>query len=269
MISIITTFFNAERYILDCILSVQKSKNFRQIEHILINDGSTDASEEIVRASCKANQILINSKKIGRGKALNLGLTYAKHDLISILDSDDMINPGWIDAFFESKIKALLYDEDNFVFFGKNEIIDEMGASRKRFISSPQIKFSNKLKKNKLFFFNPVPHLGVVFRKPNIPSLMYSSTLSSQLDWDLWFRILEANKDFIFIDLLSGMKRLHKDQSFERNKHIRYTLSGVKLQTIWTYRMQPLLLPMVIIVALARIFWAFIPPKLRYLVYRF
>lgn len=267
MISIITTFFNAEKYLDKCILSVQEVKNLDKIEHILINDGSNDGSEKLVKSLSKENQVLINSNKIGRGPALNLGLLNAKNDLICILDSDDVINPDWLDLFFTTNFQNLVSEEDNFVFFGRNEIINNNGELKNPIIFDNKRIAHQIFNTKKIFFYNPIPHLGVVFRKDINSNLIYSNTLSSQLDWDLWFQIMSAKKRFIYFDIPTGKKRIHKDQSFERKSHMRYTLAGVNLQILWTWRLQPTLLPFVLIMTIIRMSWALVPSSLRSYVY--
>ena len=50
MISIITTFHNSQSHILDCLKSVQMISDSTDFEHILVNDGSTDSSRDILES---------------------------------------------------------------------------------------------------------------------------------------------------------------------------------------------------------------------------
>ena len=91
-ISIIIPMFNSEETIsrtIDSILA-QTYKNF---EIIIVNDGSTDNSKEIVESYKKSykNIILINDKNFGPSHARNIGIKKSKYDYIMFIDADDTI----------------------------------------------------------------------------------------------------------------------------------------------------------------------------------
>ena len=96
MVSIITTFFNAEDYLESCIGSVRSIPDQDMIEHLLVDDGSTDSSKNIAIKHKSKNTILLSEGRIGRANALNLAIKRSRYKYICILDSDDMINPEWI-----------------------------------------------------------------------------------------------------------------------------------------------------------------------------
>ena len=95
-ISIITPVYNAGKFLNECIESViNQTIGFENIQHILINDGSTDNSKEIIEHFCKKYRNiegyhLEESHSIG-GFARNIGLEHAKGEYLMFLDSDDYI----------------------------------------------------------------------------------------------------------------------------------------------------------------------------------
>lgn len=107
--SIIIAVYNVEKYIRETIESIiNQSMEFeKNVEIVLINDGSSDNSELI----CKeyANKYPNNIKYIyknngGVSSARNLGIKYAKGKYFNFLDSDDLLHPNTLDAvynFFE------------------------------------------------------------------------------------------------------------------------------------------------------------------------
>jgi len=93
-ISIITTVYNAEKYIERCVKSVI-NQTLQEIEMILINDGSTDYSQQIIDrlALIDDRLVVINKENGGESSALNAGLEAASGEYIQQLDGDDWIEP--------------------------------------------------------------------------------------------------------------------------------------------------------------------------------
>lgn len=94
-VSVIIALYNTEKYIEKCITSVLESPlNRNDYEIIVINDGSTDNSQEIVESLQNeySNILLINKENGGQSTARNLGFDIAKGEYIYCLDSDDFIN---------------------------------------------------------------------------------------------------------------------------------------------------------------------------------
>lgn len=94
MISIIVPIYNSEKTLERCIKSAT-GQTYRDIEIILVNDGSTDRSDEICRSFEKSdNRIRYYYKENGGvSEARNLGIREARGEFIMMLDSDDEILP--------------------------------------------------------------------------------------------------------------------------------------------------------------------------------
>lgn len=92
ILTIIVPIYNTEKYIEKCLNSIDPNNN-KNIELIIINDGSTDNSLSIVMNILKKNNlknyIIINKKNEGHGPAIQLGIEKAKGKYLRILDSDD------------------------------------------------------------------------------------------------------------------------------------------------------------------------------------
>lgn len=91
-VSIIIPVYNVEQYLEECILSVVNQK-YKNIELLLIDDGSTDKSPEICDAfaNSDARITVIHKKNGGLSSARNAGLDAACGDVICFLDSDDYL----------------------------------------------------------------------------------------------------------------------------------------------------------------------------------
>ncbi len=93
-ISVIVPIYNAEKYLSRCLDSILMQSN-ADVELILINDGSTDKSEEIINTYLgryKSSIKYIKTKNSGVANARNLGLDKATGDYIIFVDADDYID---------------------------------------------------------------------------------------------------------------------------------------------------------------------------------
>lgn len=92
-VSVIIPVFNAEKYLTKCIDSVL-SQTYTGLELILVNDGSTDQSENIINSFIHDNRIVyLKQENKGVSAARNLGLSRASGEYIIFVDSDDYLVP--------------------------------------------------------------------------------------------------------------------------------------------------------------------------------
>ena len=91
LISIIIPTFNNEKQIKTCIDSVLK-QTYELLEIIIINDGSTDNTLDILQKYDDKRIIIYTTKNGGVSKARNIGLEKANGDYIGFVDADDRID---------------------------------------------------------------------------------------------------------------------------------------------------------------------------------
>lgn len=98
----IVPVYNVEKYIQKCVMSIME-QNYKNIEIILIDDGSTDKSGAIIdKLASKDSRInVIHKKNEGVSTARNLGLIRAKGDYILFIDGDDYIDKDYTDYFYK------------------------------------------------------------------------------------------------------------------------------------------------------------------------
>lgn len=117
MFSIIIPIYNTEKYIRECLDSLLKENV--DIEIIIINDGSTDNSSEIIKEYLgKGNIKYFYQENSGVSKARNLGISKATGDYIMFLDSDDYIKKGALKLINEKISKynpdCIIYGHEKF-----------------------------------------------------------------------------------------------------------------------------------------------------------
>lgn len=104
-VSIIIPVYNVEKYLKKCLNSVV-NQTFKDIEIIIINDGSSDNSLNICKEySANDKRIkIIDKKNEGVSKARNIGILYATGEYISFVDSDDWIELNMIEELYNSTV---------------------------------------------------------------------------------------------------------------------------------------------------------------------
>ena len=92
IISIIVPVYNVEEYLDECLDSI-KRQTYKNIEVILVNDGSTDGSREICEQYCEKDSRfkLINQENQGLSEARNVGVRASIGEYIFFVDSDDVV----------------------------------------------------------------------------------------------------------------------------------------------------------------------------------
>lgn len=102
-LSVIVPVFNSERSLHDTLDSIL-SQNFSQMEVIAVNDGSTDSSLSILKEyESRDSRVKVYSQPNGRqGKARNLGLSVAKGEYVSFVDSDDILSDGYFMSLYKA-----------------------------------------------------------------------------------------------------------------------------------------------------------------------
>ena len=122
LVSVIIPCYNAEKYVGQAIESVlnQIYKNF---EIIIISDGSTDSSENVVKNYLALDERIKLFTQTNKGVALtrNRGVEISKGAIIAFLDADDAWEPENLDV----KVKALTSDPKLFWVFSDVYLADE------------------------------------------------------------------------------------------------------------------------------------------------
>ncbi|MCI7189013.1 MAG: glycosyltransferase family 2 protein [Fusobacterium mortiferum] len=125
-ISVIIPVYGVEKYIRQCLESII-NQTYKNLEIIVVNDGTKDNSMKIVEEYLSDERIkIINKQNGGLSSARNRGIEEATGDYISFIDSDD-----WIDLNMYKELCSQLIDEDILIyrFFNydnkKNEIMEE------------------------------------------------------------------------------------------------------------------------------------------------
>lgn len=188
-ISVVMPVYNSAKYLPLAIESIL-NQTYSDFEFIIIDDGSTDASWDIIRGyATKDKRIKIkkNVSNLGICRTLNEGLSQAKSDFIARMDSDDWSYPdrfGKQLAFMKSHPKVVICG-------GGIEVCD----SNLKVKNSRYYPASDKKIREKILRINPFAHPAVLFRADAFHKTGgYNPDLSGVEDYDLYFRIGKYGK---------------------------------------------------------------------------
>ena len=105
-ISVIVPVYNVAEYLPQCLDSIV-AQDFDDMEVVVVDDGSTDGSSEILHDYCRRNDYFKIVSKVNGGlsDARNVGTAVAQGDYIYYLDSDDWVSPDAIDKLYQFAVE--------------------------------------------------------------------------------------------------------------------------------------------------------------------
>ena len=152
-VSIIMPVYNAAKYLCEAIDSVLK-QTYTDFELLLINDMSTDNSEEICRKYSKMDDRIVllknSSENHGPGPTRNIGLDYATGEYIYFMDADDWIE----DTLLESAVNCILEINADIVQFGVKYERSKGIVSSEYCLRELRVLTKEDIKKNILTFLH-------------------------------------------------------------------------------------------------------------------
>jgi len=120
--SVVVPLYNKEREIVDTLNSIL-NQTYKPDEVIVVDDGSTDKSIEVVEKNFKNKVKIIKQKNCGVSCARNRGIKEAKNEFICFLDADDL----WENTFLEEVAKLIKDYPEAIVYSTSHKMIDEKG----------------------------------------------------------------------------------------------------------------------------------------------
>jgi glycosyltransferase involved in cell wall biosynthesis len=183
-ISIITPSFNQLIFLEETISSVKNQKVDAQVEHIVVDGGSTDGSVEFLKSLGDGVKWISEADR-GQADAVNKGLAMASGEIIGWLNSDDLYLPGTLQAVAD-------HFRDNpgcRWAYGRCRIIDSAGKERWKWITRYKNARLRKFTIERLLRENFISQPAVFFRKDLFEEAGHLDLdLHYAMDYDLWLR---------------------------------------------------------------------------------
>lgn len=190
-VSVILSVYNDESNITDALNSL-KNLNNNSIEFIIINDGSTDQTLQLLKNYEKLDKRfkIYDQPNIGLTKSLNKGILLSKGKYIARLDSDDILLPNRINQQLE--------------FLEKNQNISLVCGLTININNNNKIYLTDFLKEDQLKIrlqkVNCIPHSSVMIRSSALKEIgHYNEQFTTSQDYELWMRFLSSKHRIVML----------------------------------------------------------------------
>ena len=186
LISVVLSVYNGEKYLADAVESILK-QTYQNFEFIIIDDGSTDGSLEIIRSYDDERIMFISRENKGLIASLNGGIEQAKGKYIARMDADDIS----LSSRFEEQVVFMEMHEE--VGICGTAIIG-FGEEMKERISTYATE--DRRLKSELLFSSVFAHPTVMMRKELMDkyNLRYEKEFLHAEDFALWSRMAQHTK---------------------------------------------------------------------------
>ena len=198
LISVIIPVFNVEKYLERCIKSII-NQTYKNLEILLINDGSTDKSIEICNRYLEFDSriILLNKENGGLSSARNLGIDKAKGEYISFVDSDDFIH----ELMYETLVSNLEKNDcdisiiESFDVIEDKDFIFELKNTNNSIVYSKEEAIANYLDGNF------IPAWGKLYRKELFESIRFPIGILNE-DEAIMIRVFDScTRNIVYQDI--------------------------------------------------------------------
>jgi glycosyltransferase involved in cell wall biosynthesis len=212
-VSVIVPVYNHEKYIAECVESVL-NQTYRDFEVVVVDDGSTDRTSEILKRFKDKIRYIWQVNK-GGAAALNTAIKNSKGEYIAWVSSDDIFMPAKLEEqirYFDSNPDVDLTYTDFYIIDGKGEIKQE--------ICSPYYEDKRTFIYN-LLIGNFINGSSVMFKRNCIDKVGYfDEEMKYHADGNMWFRMLKHFK-FGHIPKLLLKYRWHESNLSHHSKNMK------------------------------------------------
>lgn len=201
-ITVLMPVYNAGIYLAKSIETIL-GQTYGDFEFLIIDDGSTDNSSEILQSYRDSRIKIIRQDNQGVAASLRLGVELSQGEYIARMDADDESLPDRL----EIQKKAMDRNREVALCYGRHDLMDEQG----HFLRPCQKDgFSNVVTKWLLIWNNVLTHPTVMIRKKTLQenNLNYRLETNGAEDFDLWNR-LSLVGEFLFLPQVLLRYRLH------------------------------------------------------------
>jgi len=226
-VSVLMAVFNGENFLKEAIRSVL-SQTFKEFELVIMDDGSTDKSAEIIYSFTDTRIKYFKKEHSGLIDSLNFGLEKCNGEFIARFDADDICEPNRL----EEQTKFFEENPANVLVGSFATRIDENGNEIGQMHYPP--KKWEEIKKYTIFH-NPFIHPSVMFRKALIGVVgPYKKKYQHIEDYELWTRVVNKYP-CENIDKPLIRYRVHKNQVTKKSI-FKMKLRGVLVRTLAVWR---------------------------------
>ena len=201
LISIVIPCYNQAKYVRDTIISVKASR-YKDFCCVIVNDGSTDSSEEVILDEIRGDERFkyFKIKNQGLSHARNFGISKTKSKYIMCLDSDDLISPYYIGEGIEFLEK---YNEFS-IFYGKAKFLYEDDGS--------EVEWKLRPYSYQALLISNMIYCSHIFRRNEYDKTRgYDESMYGFQDWEFLVQLLDNDSNVYMTNNTVFYYRRHKD----------------------------------------------------------
>lgn len=225
-VSVICTVYNGERYLQEMIDSIRQ-QSLRDFEFVIVDDGSTDGTREILtRAQSDPRIKVIFEKRTGRAQALNIAWRNGRGPYVANIDADDLAAPNRL----ETQVRFLQENPDvGMVSSDCRFIYEDDGVTVSEKIGRPPV--DDQALRQILVRACPIVHSTVMMPRHVLESLGgYNEAYTTAIDYELWIRI-GTHYRLANIPQVLATRRMHANRHFAKRGE-----SWTKMQSVMKLR---------------------------------
>lgn len=229
LVSVIMPVHNAAAYLAQAIDSVL-AQTFGDFELLVLNDGSTDNSNEVIqRYSDKRLRVIQNEKNIGLTATLNKAVRLCRGEYIARMDADDICMP----QRFEKQVNYLEQHADVSVLACRAQVINADGEITGEWSDDADHLTESEIR-GYLPFSNCIVHPSVMMRAEIAKKYEYKAYQKGAEDWDLWLRLLAAGRRIHKLNEPLLHYRVHMQSTMaEQKKNVPVQLRMIRVKSRW------------------------------------
>ncbi len=229
LISVIIPCYNQGRFLKETCESLL-AQDYNNWEAIIINDGSTDNTEEVAVKILNLDERFKYFYKSNGGlsSARNFGIQKATGDYIQFLDSDDILKPEKFSRSIE------LANNNDIIITDFLRFKSESGKLKKAFcdLSEQNYTFKSILLNWDVKYSIPI-HCGM-FKSTAIKSIFFDEDLKAKEDWFFWLQVFERDPKVSFLNEKLALYRVHK-KSMTKDEALMHENLNLAYNKIYTH----------------------------------
>lgn len=230
LIGVVMPVFNGQRYLAPTIEAILE-QTYRNFQFVIVDDGSTDNSMQIVERYAKKDEriIVLEQRNSGISQALNAGISMVTAPYVAPVDQDDISLPSRLEA----EVALLEAESDVVCVSGWYQIIDGKG----RYLTTLRTPSGNdNIQQIALTGACPICHSGCMMRKSAVLKVGgYDPAFDLAQDLDLFLRLGEVGR-LENLDIPVLKYRLHDSASSEKRGTAQRERARLACERAWSRR---------------------------------
>lgn len=196
-VSVVIPTYNNSAFLAEAVESVQ-SQDFGDVEIVIVDDGSNDDTENILRRLESDDVRIAQQPNGGPAKARNLGISMAQGDWVAFLDADD----HWLSGKLSAQMKEIHRCPE--VGFGYTDVLFHYQNGEEK-IHRPKNSGAGLF--DDLLWGNQLATDSVIVRRECLDEVGgFRENLRTGEDWDLWLRLAARFKSFYLPSVLTFVR---------------------------------------------------------------